>query len=549
VTDLVTVPAAPEPPGFSWRRLLAALPASDLRGIVGGTAADLVDLVNGGSATQDTLAEVARRVADPEILLADPSSRALLFQHLPPHKLTELRERLAFNLGRNPDTIFDPARWNAATQREVLHFLGVLEDSAPASPSATRALVAPSYGLFPHQLRAARQVQGVLYNDDRRVVLHLPTGAGKTRTAMHLVADHLRAHGPTLVVWLAHGNELLTQAADEFERAWASLGNRDVTVGRFWGGGGVDLEGLYDGLAVLGLEKAQARVNADVGFLDQLGSFTSLTIFDEAHQAVAPTYRRAIDALTLRPDASLLGLTATPGRTWADIDEDTRLADLFAGRKVTLQVEGYTNPVTGLIEQGFLARPSFRTVATDAGVLLSEGDLTALADSYDLPTDLVARLTNSKQWSLQVVEVVRELVTRHRRILVFAGSVSHCRLLSAVLSSQGIDSDHVTGVTPARRRAQAIDRFHRPTSRPMVLCNYGVLTTGFDAPAASAAVVARPTRSLVLYSQMVGRVLRGPKAGGTDTCEVITVTDPDLPGFGDIAEAFENWEDVWEAAL
>ena len=78
--------------------------------------------------------------------------------------------------------------------------------------------------------------------------------------------------------------------------------------------------------------------------------------------------------------------------------------------------------------------------------------------------------------------------------------------------------------------------------------NFGVLTTGFDAPAASAALIARPTKSLVLYSQMVGRVIRGPKAGGTDRCEVVTVVDTTLPGFGDVAEAFTNWEDVWNTA-
>ena len=78
-----------------------------------------------------------------------------------------------------------------------------------------------------------------------------------------------------------------------------------------------------------------------------------------------------------------------------------------------------------------------------------------------------------------------------------------------------------------------------------ILINFGVLTTGFDAPAASAALIARPTKSLVLYSQMVGRVIRGPLAGGTERCEVVTVVDTTLPGFGDIAEAFTNWEDVW----
>lgn len=80
----------------------------------------------------------------------------------------------------------------------------------------------------------------------------------------------------------------------------------------------------------------------------------------------------------------------------------------------------------------------------------------------------------------------------------------------------------------------------------MVICNFGVLTTGFDAPSVSAALIARPTRSLVLYSQMVGRATRGPRAGGNPTAEIVTVVDPELPGFGDLAEAFTNWEDVWD---
>ena len=67
----------------------------------------------------------------------------------------------------------------------------------------------------------------------------------------------------------------------------------------------------------------------------------------------------------------------------------------------------------------------------------------------------------------------------------------------------------------------------------------------FDAPRTSAAVIARPTKSLVLYSQMLGRALRGPLAGGNDQAEIITVVDTELPGFRDPAETFFNWEDVW----
>jgi superfamily II DNA or RNA helicase len=79
----------------------------------------------------------------------------------------------------------------------------------------------------------------------------------------------------------------------------------------------------------------------------------------------------------------------------------------------------------------------------------------------------------------------------------------------------------------------------------MVLCNYGVLTAGFDAPQTSAAIIARPTKSLVLYSQMVGRATRGPRAGGHSDAEIVTVVDTTLPGFGEMIDAFRNWEDVW----
>ena len=68
---------------------------------------------------------------------------------------------------------------------------------------------------------------------------------------------------------------------------------------------------------------------------------------------------------------------------------------------------------------------------------------------------------------------------------------------------------------------------------------------GFDAPKTSAAVIARPTKSLVLYSQMAGRALRGPRAGGNVEADIITVIDTKLPGFSNQAEMFFNWEDVW----
>ena len=153
-----------------------------------------------------------------------------------------------------------------------------------------------------------------------------------------------------------------------------------------------------------------------------------------------------------------------------------------------------------------------------------------------------------EQRNLRIVQKLLELAETHPRTLVFAASVDNALLLASVCKAVGLEADAVTGKTDATVREHMIRRFKRSGGPSRILINFGVLTMGFDAPAASATLIARPTKSLVLYSQMVGRVIRGPRAGGTERCEVVTVVDTALPGFGDIAEAFMNWEDVWNTA-
>lgn len=537
-------------PGISFDEVLDAAPMSYVRARLGEHVCKLLDLMDGGSAADDRLRAVARVAIDAEKLVANRADRGELLRLLPASKQVELAHRLgAEGAGPHPLDYLAALPWTADQRRELLEFLGFMVERVPPLPPVFRQANEPEYGLFPHQRRAARQVKERLYHGPRRAVLHLPTGVGKTRTAMNIVCDHLREHEPSLVVWLAHGQELLEQAATEFERAWSKLGNRPLSVIRVWGNAPTSLDGLVDGFIVLGLEKAVSTAKTHAAFLRALAARCSLTVFDEAHQIIAPTFEGIVDALTISPDASLLGLTATPGRTWADVAQDERLSEFFSRQKVMLHIEGYSNPVTALIEQGYLAKPTIRTVASKAGLRLADRDRQALSRSFDIPAYIVERLEHDEQWNLKVVATILDLLERqHRRILVFAASVEHCRLVAAVLSAIGIDAEFVTGESSPRHRNEVIARFKSSVRRPMVLCNFGVLTTGFDAPAASAAVIARPTKSLVLYSQMVGRVIRGPKAGGTATCEIVTVVDPELPGFGDVAEAFTNWEDVWENA-
>ena len=90
---------------------------------------------------------------------------------------------------------------------------------------------------------------------------------------------------------------------------------------------------------------------------------------------------------------------------------------------------------------------------------------------------------------------------------------------------------------------EKIDAFKR--NRIQVLTNFGVLTTGFDAPNIDVVIIARPTTSIVLYSQMIGRGLRGAAVGGTESCEVIDIRD-NFDAFGDLDEVYSHFEEYWE---
>lgn len=295
--------------------------------------------------------------------------------------------------------------------------------------------------------------------------------------------------------------------------------------------------------------KMNAAVRRSIGFVSGLGAKTGLVVMDEAHQAIAPTYQLILDALADPfPQTGLLGLSATPGRTWNDVDADERLAAFFRRRKVTLKVEGYDNPVDYLVHEGYLAKAEFRPLVAGSQTELSDDERQRLEEELEIPADVLERLALDERRNLSILAEIESLAKRHRRIIVFSTTVEHADLLAYTLRARGLWARSVTGATEGQERRSTLETYKDDAEEPRIICNFGVLTTGFDAPKTSAAVIARPTVSLVLYSQMVGRATRGVKAGGNAQAEIVTVVDSGLPGFGDVGEAFYNWEDVWGEA-
>ena len=144
-----------------------------------------------------------------------------------------------------------------------------------------------------------------------------------------------------------------------------------------------------------------------------------------------------------------------------------------------------------------------------------------------------------------IEKIIMESKNEKNKIIVFASSVKTAKKIYTVLKFEGILSACVTQDTNLIERRNSIESFKNEKSNLNIIINYGVLTTGFDAPKANIAIIGRPTQSVTLYSQMVGRVTRGPKAEGTKECKIITVKDK-LPGFRDISESFFYWEEIWD---
>ena len=534
----------------TFTQLLVRADETALHFLLGKSTVRLMQATKGSGISMQDFRDALLEIRPPWKLLEDQDARQLFLEML---YIDEV-ESLVGTTGAPSSDIAQLTQWLSPNSNRFASLLVSLEiyrpsnvQDAPLRPSLQDCV--PDRCLFPHQRDAMVRVQAALKAYPHRVLLHMPTGSGKTRTAMQVAAHHLQGDVDTTVCWLATSEELCEQAAQEFFDTWRHSGDRNVTLIRAWGQHPLERKDvLANGpkFIVAGLAKLHSKCKQDQTLLPFLGDNVSLVIFDEAHQAVAPTYKLVTDSLLSRNlETQLLGLSATPGRSWNDVAQDLELSSYFGKSKVTLQIQGYTNPIEYLIERGYIALPRFRQLSVKSTIEFSRAELNAVAESLDVPEDIREKLASDDLRNIQIIRACESLLKKHRRVLLFAATVAHAELLAMVLRSMGLAASSVTGNTLPGERARIINWFLSKDEEPRILANYGILTTGFDAPQTSAALIARPTKSLVLFSQMAGRALRGTRAGGNSEAEIVSIIDPSLPGFGDLSSAFTNWEDVW----
>lgn len=380
-----------------------------------------------------------------------------------------------------------------------------------------------------------------------KFIIHMPTGSGKTRTAAEVIAQFLNQHPNGTVIWIAHAVELCDQAFDTVNEVWEHLGTRDLRACRFYGGHADRVLSKLKHIDFLcaSFQTLYSRLDR----LEDLNKFVcgtdKLIIVDEAHKVIAPTYEK-VTRVFFKDNFKLIGLTATPGRSFAlpgSEEENERLSNFFNNEYLTFDC-GEEGPIQYLQNQEILAKATMSLMTVDSGIELTPSELKSVSENFDLPEGLLKKIGKDKLRNTEIFNRLKMQIEEGcKSIIYFATSLEQSKLICALLHLSGIKAAHVDGSSPLPYRKSVINEFRR--GEIQILCNYQVLTTGFDAPKIDCVFIARPTSSVVLYSQMIGRGLRGPKLGGLPTCDVITVKDNflNLPEANNIFNIFqEYWE-------
>jgi superfamily II DNA or RNA helicase len=372
-------------------------------------------------------------------------------------------------------------------------------------------------------------------------LLVLPTGGGKTLTAVHWLLRNF-IDKRKKVLWIAHRHELLDQAFETVKfSAYPSLLN-DVDKFRYRVISGhpkhdrpVNIQPTDDILIA-----SKDSLNSGLKYLLEnwvKHSDAILLIVDEAHHATAKTYRKLINDIKQNlqdrgkiDGFRMLGLTATPFRT--DESEKSLLKKVFPDDII------FSEHLRTLITRGILAEPIFENLETQLDFYreLTDKDIKAIEDFDKLPKKVAERIAMSSIRNKRIVERYLEYRENYKPLLVFAVDIQHAIELNGLFHKRGINSDFVasriidenTGATiSAKENSEKIKRFRKGEIE--VLINVEMLTEGTDLPNVQTVFLTRPTTSTILMTQMIGRALRGQRAGGTEKAYVVSFID--------------NWED------
>ena len=343
------------------------------------------------------------------------------------------------------------------------------------------------FQLRPYQQEAVDATLNHFRQSDESAVIVLPTGAGKS-----LVIAELARLARRKILVLTHVKELVEQNHAKYESY-----------------------GLTGGIFSAGLKRKErhhqvtfASVQSVSANLDEFRDEYSLVVIDECHRVSGEDtsqYQRIIELLRQQNESlKMLGLTATPYRLamgWIYRYHYRGFVRGTEDQTKPFQHCIYELPLSYMINRGYLTRPELVNAA------VAQYDFSALApDRFGeyAEQDVNRLLAKHKRVTRAIIEQVTELAAERQGVMIFAATVEHAREIAGYLPEH--ETALITGGTDLKDRDALIRRFKR--RKVKFLVNVSVLTTGFDAPHVDFIAILRPTQSVSLYQQIVGRGLR-----------------------------------------
>ena len=399
--------------------------------------------------------------------------------------------------------------------------------------------------LHDFQDRIRRKVINLIFNDEKRFLIHMPTGSGKTRTAAEILIDFIRLSSSRAllndklkILWIAQSSELCFQAYETVKWLFDQKGTQDIKIGHFYEGQSLP-DGIENEPAIIFCGIQQLLIHYKEPIWQQIKNDNYLVVVDEAHRSVAKQWVQALDNFVSNSSVYLLGLTATPGIGLSDDDRSYSLTTYYHSNKISITDEKYTeipNPITHLVEREFLAK--IKRIDIDSEIVAPD-DATEAEGEFKFTKKTLKYLSTQASRNSSILNIIKNN-HENNKILVFTCGLEHNRILKTILTESGIVSETVDQGT--KNRNSIIDRFKDGNLN--ILLNFGVLTTGFDAPKTNICIIARPISSIVMYSQMVGRILRGPKNTGNFENTLYTIKDN--LGHGGYDDMFNSFNDFYK---
>lgn len=393
-----------------------------------------------------------------------------------------------------------------------------------ADDRATTEVVAVKYGedlkskgfLHPYQKKVKDEILANIRKGYLKQMVQMPTGSGKTVTALEAAVDILRLPSfDGLVIWIVDSSELAEQALQSFSLLWKFRGDFPIRVHRYFGSFDPQIDDAGPGILFAGFDKIRAQTAAtDAVTKHRVTTLTRrvrLVIVDEAHSAVAETYEPVVRTLT-RNDAPLIGLSATPGRN--DEFSQDELAKLFGKTLVAVRDVagvGVEDAIAYLRQDGYLATVNFEELNSGA------------QSSQEQESKVCQELAENADRNNQIIEQITRAAELEEPTVVFSCTKDHVFALVALCTKRNLKVGFIVGETPSSQRVEMLDRFRAGDLK--ILINHEILSTGIDLPNVKRLIITRPVGSPILYSQIIGRALRGPRNGGNEKNTVVNIKD------------------------